>query len=433
LGSPWGFVSLRGGFAAESKEANEHEATGGENFAWHSDALNRIPHGELVALCQTLGMHTSGRTPQELVYLLCERPSISEKEFLSEALLELLPGYKPPSVAGADPKFPQADTTHIEQKIPEADTDFGSELHKGFLKPKKTQQKKKTVFNAQREIAMRAERGQFPEYAPAHVQDDPLVGPKRHITYVEHPEASSHDYLDEDYVPSETMSEGSKDTKRQRTDAGHDEEEEVVITPDMERKMLQERARSGKQNRYCQYPTGCSRFPYYGEVWDRVPRLCLQHRHDHHLNVRHPPTKLYMGCSINGTRVHEIRNIKVVEDENDPEDNERLRKAFEFLHDCEKCGCDGAFKDVYYEFPLLTRRMNTRRYVREVWKQTIGTSEPESESSSFWNRSWDAIPIGPHYPDGTEEWRRYEENHDEDDLRTNKDVEDAEMLRSSLS
>lgn len=79
-----------------------------------------------------------------------------------------------------------------------------------------------------------------------------------------------------------------------------------------------------------------------------------------------------MGTSLNGTRVIEIRNVRVVEDPTDPEDNERLRKAFLFDHDCELCGSKGAPVDVYYDFPLLVKRASTRTIQREILRETIG-------------------------------------------------------------
>jgi hypothetical protein len=407
---------------AEDQAAEDDDA----KFYWHSDALNKIPHGELIALCQTLGMNTNGKVPHELTQFLLTRPSSSEKEFLSEALLELLPGYKPGSAG--EPSAPtgaEVQKTLVDPPASNIAPDFGSDLKKGFLKS--TQKKKKSHPGMHRGQANRLKRGEHPDAKAEY--EAATTAEKQNIVNIYHPEASEdHHDLEEGEYYSSLASEGAKDIKRQRTDSGQSEEE-VIITPEMEKKLQQERSRSGKQHRYCQYPRGCTRFPYYGEPWDRVPRFCLQHRHDHHLDVRHPPTRLYNSCFLNGTRISDWRNIKVVEDENDPKDNERLRKAFAFLSECDKCGANGAFADVYYEFPILVRRMNTRRYVKEVWKETTGQSEPESDPSWVYNTSWETIPIGPHYPDGTEEWKRYEANRDEDDLRTNKEVEDAEMLR----
>ena len=104
--------------------------------------------------------------------------------------------------------------------------------------------------------------------------------------------------------------------------------------------------------KFCQYARGCLNFPLYGEYWDKMPRFCLVHRHDHHINVREAGRNKYMGLAVNGTRVIDVRNIAVVEDPSNPEDAERLRKCFEPYHDCMQCGAEG-WVDWYYHFRLV--------------------------------------------------------------------------------
>lgn len=73
------------------------------------------------------------------------------------------------------------------------------------------------------------------------------------------------------------------------------------------------------------YPTGCvSWFFHAGTVAfinglihlflflaGRVPRFCIEHRHDHHLDVRHVATNVYMGEDAEGVHRLDVRNIKV--------------------------------------------------------------------------------------------------------------------------
>jgi len=67
--------------------------------------------------------------------------------------------------------------------------------------------------------------------------------------------------------------------------------------------------------------------PKYGSYWDKLPRFCLQHRHDHHIDVRSPARHKYNGLAANGTRLLDLRNIPVVEDPSVPDNSDRLFRS----------------------------------------------------------------------------------------------------------
>ncbi|EKX41641.1 hypothetical protein GUITHDRAFT_112348 [Guillardia theta CCMP2712] len=189
-------------------------------------------------------------------------------------------------------------------------------------------------------------------------------------------------------------------------------------------------ARMEMPPRFCQFPKGCPELPYWGYIDDGVPRFCLKHRHDHHIDVRSPPRFKYMGIAPNGTRVFSLRNIPVAEDPDNPEDALRLMRHFDDDHLCDLCGANGLVQ-MAYEFPFLLWKWDTRRVQHEVWMKEVGRmpSPPPPETFDF---NPDLFPKGPYYTPSDVEWKRFEGTQEGVDLRTNKDVEDAEELYAIL-
>lgn len=97
---------------------------------------------------------------------------------------------------------------------------------------------------------------------------------------------------------------------------------------------------------------------------------------------------------------------QVVEDPKDAEDNLRIERALDPWYDCEKCGSKGSLVDWYYEFPVLWKRMSTRRLQRDMCKKVWGISEPESEPDWVYNQTFESIPLGPYAQEGEAEWQR---------------------------
>jgi hypothetical protein len=179
--------------------------------------------------------------------------------------------------------------------------------------------------------------------------------------------------------------------------------------------------------KFCQYARGCLNFPLYGEYWDKMPRFCLVHRHDHHINVREAGKNKYMGLAVNGTRVIDVRNIAVVEDPSNPEDAERLRKCFEPYHDCVQCGAEG-WVDWYYDFPFYTKRLCIRNLMDFVSLEQTGRP-CMSPPPEFYDELYKGVPPGPYATTGDEEWKRFEGTQEGLDARTNKDVREAEQIQ----
>eukprot|EP00961_Rhodomonas_salina_P122088 1643957-Rhodomonas_salina.2 len=121
------------------------------------------------------------------------------------------------------------------------------------------------------------------------------------------------------------------------------------------------------RTRYCQFFNGCIGEAVYGLVWDKVsrlqvrvftapskcsvlnpklldwtanqvPRFCKEHRHDHHLDLKHPAKFKYNGEIQTCLRTWSVYRSSALP----------------------KCGGQGGMTPVYYDFPTL----NTRRYVR---------------------------------------------------------------------
>jgi hypothetical protein len=182
--------------------------------------------------------------------------------------------------------------------------------------------------------------------------------------------------------------------------------------------------------RFCQSARGCTQFPLFGEYWDRIPRFCLEHRHDHHINVRSACRYKYMGLAANGSRVIDVRNIPVVENPTDAADAERLRKCFEAYHDCELCGAKG-WVDWYYDFPFLVKRLCIRDLLDYASMEQTGRP-CMSPPPEFFNQTLDGVPLGPHATIGDEEWKRFEGTLEGSDARTNKDVREADELRALI-
>ena len=179
--------------------------------------------------------------------------------------------------------------------------------------------------------------------------------------------------------------------------------------------------------RFCQHARGCTNFPLYGEYWDKMPRFCLQHRHDHHINVRHACKHKYMGLDASGKRVVDVRNIAVVEDPSNAADAERLRKCFEAYHDCIDCGAKG-WVDWYYDFPFWVKRLCVRDMMEFLTREQTGRP-CMSPPPEFYDDTFRGLPLGPYATSGDEEWKRFEGTQEGLDARTNKDVRDADSLR----
>lgn len=128
-------------------------------------------------------------------------------------------------------------------------------------------------------------------------------------------------------------------------------------------------------------------------------------------------------------QVMDLSNIKVVENPTVAEDNLRIQRAFEPYYECEQCGCGGTLVDWYYEFPFLWRRLSTRNLQREVMKKTTEYSEPLSEPDWAYNQTFETLPEGPYANEGEAEWQRFVGTQAGEDLRTNKEVEEAEWMR----
>ena len=179
--------------------------------------------------------------------------------------------------------------------------------------------------------------------------------------------------------------------------------------------------------RFCQYARGCLNFPLYGEYWDKMPRFCIEHRHDHHINVRGAGKNKYMGLAVNGSRVIDVRNIAVVEDPSNPEDAERLRKCFEPYHDCVLCGAKG-WVDWYYDFPIYAKRLCIRDIMNFISLEQTGRP-CMSPPPELYDELWKNVPPGPFATEGDEEWKRFEGTQEGLDARTNKDVREAEQIK----
>lgn len=192
--------------------------------------------------------------------------------------------------------------------------------------------------------------------------------------------------------------------------------------------LIAEQRRTERFPKYCQYPKGCLRFPCWGVYFEKIPRFCKTHRHDHHLDVRHTARNLFMGKTMNGTQVLEIQNVPVVEDPKDADDTERLIKAFEPFLDCALCGNKGAPSLMYYDFPFKVSQCSTVNIQKEAYFATTGREVSSSTEVSS-NFTLEGIPPGPYMTDGDEEWRRFEGTQEGEDLRTNKDVEEARTIR----
>ena len=86
--------------------------------------------------------------------------------------------------------------------------------------------------------------------------------------------------------------------------------------------------------------------------------------------------------------------------------------------------------DWYYDFPLHAKRLCLRDMLDYTSMQHTGRP-CQSPPPEVFNGSFSTVPLGPYATVGDEEWKRFEDT-EEGELRTNKDIEEAESLQQLL-
>ena len=84
--------------------------------------------------------------------------------------------------------------------------------------------------------------------------------------------------------------------------------------------------------------------------------------------------------------------------------------------------------EVYYDFPLLARRICLRDVMDAVNMEQCGRG-CVSPPPELFNSSCDSVPLGP-FACGDEEWKRFEGTVEGAHARTNKDVGEAEEIHN---